>query len=362
MTTKAVEIAKVSAKGSFNYLWGLVLSTLISAIGTIFIGNLLSSDLYGLYTTAVFVPNFFILLRDWGVNFAMVKFTAQYRAEGRLSEIRSIIMSGLIFEIAIGLVLTIVSFVTAEFWASIWGLPIVWLIQLSSFSILGGGLVYAATAAFTGFEQMSRNSIMLVGQSLIKTVLTLGIAFLNVYTLNDLNFAVSGTSIGLSAGALAAGIIGILLMVNIYLKLPKQGLGKLEIKKYLKLLINYGVPIYFYTILLGSLTSFYSLLLPFYYNIYYNGSTVFTGNFGVASTFVILIGFFATPILTMLFPAFSKLDYKKEKDTLKSVYQASVKYAAIIIVPVTAAVMCLAGSGVSVLFLVIHMLRCTLPC
>lgn len=350
MTNKAEEIAQVSVKGSFNYLWGLVISTIISSVGTIIVGNWLGSYLYGLYTTAVFIPTFLTLLRDWGVNSAMVRFTAQYRAEGRLSEIKGIIMSGVIFEIALGLILTVISFVTADFWASIWGLPIVWLIQISSFSIFGGGLIYAATATFTGFEQMSQNSIMLVSQSVIKTILTLGIAFIGIYTLNDLNLAVSGVSVGLSMGAIGAGIIGFLLILNICRKLPKQNLGKLEIKKNIKILIRYGMAIYLYTIIFGSLTSFYNIILPLYYKIYENGTTVFTGNYGVAVTFVVLIAFFATPITQMLFPAFSKLDYKKEKETLKIVYQASVKYASFVVIPVTAAVMCLAEPGISVLF------------
>ena len=47
--SKAVDVAKASAKGSFHYLWGLVVSTVISAVGTVFIVRLLGSDLYGLY-------------------------------------------------------------------------------------------------------------------------------------------------------------------------------------------------------------------------------------------------------------------------------------------------------------------------
>jgi hypothetical protein len=45
--SKAAEMAKVSAKGSFQLLWGLVISTVISSIATIFVARLLGSDLYG---------------------------------------------------------------------------------------------------------------------------------------------------------------------------------------------------------------------------------------------------------------------------------------------------------------------------
>ncbi len=39
--TKAAQMARVSAKGGFHVLWGLVASTVISAVGTIIIANLL---------------------------------------------------------------------------------------------------------------------------------------------------------------------------------------------------------------------------------------------------------------------------------------------------------------------------------
>jgi len=51
--SKAAEMAKVSAKGSFHLLWGLVISTVISAIGTILLARLLGSDLYGLHKDVI---------------------------------------------------------------------------------------------------------------------------------------------------------------------------------------------------------------------------------------------------------------------------------------------------------------------
>jgi putative peptidoglycan lipid II flippase len=74
------------------------------------------------------------------------------------------------------------------------------------------------------------------------------------------------------------------------------------------------------------------------------------GNFSVANNFVVLITFFATPVTTMLFPAFSKLDAKKDKEVLKNVFQYSVKYAALIVVPVTAMVMALAQPAINTIF------------
>jgi O-antigen/teichoic acid export membrane protein len=52
----------------------------------------------------------------------------------------------------------------------------------------------------------------------------------------------------------------------------------------------------------------------------------------------------------MLFPAFSKLNPKDDKETLKNVYQFSIRYASILVVPVAALVMTLAEPAVATLF------------
>jgi O-antigen/teichoic acid export membrane protein len=74
--SKASEMAKVSAKGSFHLLWGLVVSTVISSVATIFIARLLGSDLYGLYGIVLITPTLMGVFRDWGINSAMVRCTA----------------------------------------------------------------------------------------------------------------------------------------------------------------------------------------------------------------------------------------------------------------------------------------------
>ena len=180
--SKTGDIAKVSAKGSFHLLWGLIVSTVISSVGVIFIARLLGSDLYGLYTVVLSVPIFISIFRDWGINSAMVKFTAQYRAEGRIDEIRSIFLAGLIFEVTMGLVLSLLSFFLADFIAgAVFSRPLIAsLIQIASLSILTSGLINAATAVFTGYERMALNSIMLVCQSIFKTATIIGLVILGL--------------------------------------------------------------------------------------------------------------------------------------------------------------------------------------
>jgi O-antigen/teichoic acid export membrane protein len=338
--SNAADIAKVSAKGGFNVLWGLVVSSIISAVGVIFIARLLGSDAYGLYTIALTAPNLFLIFRDWGMTYAMIRFTAKYRAEGRMDEVRSVLLSGLIFELVSGLVLCLLSFVLSDYLAgTVFNRPtLAPLMQIASFYILASAVVSAVSAAFTGLERMALNSVMTICQSIIKTVLIISLVLLG--------FGTSGAVIGLTTAVFIAGLIGVAFLLVIYKSLPKPISFKLEIKEYLKEMLLYGIPLSLAVLVASFMAQYYAFLLP----IYYVSDNTMIGNYGIAQTFIVLIGFFSTPITTMMFPAFSKLDHQKDRETLKHVYQFSVKYASLLVVPVVAMVMALAEPAVSVLF------------
>jgi len=52
----------------------------------------------------------------------------------------------------------------------------------------------------------------------------------------------------------------------------------------------------------------------------------------------------------MMFPAFSKLDFKKDRETLRNVFQYSVKYAALVVVPVAVLIITLAQPAIGTIF------------
>jgi putative peptidoglycan lipid II flippase len=110
-------------------------------------------------------------------------------------------------------------------------------------------------------------------------------------------------------------------------------------------MLKYGLPVSIGAILAAILAQFYSTIMAIY--VTDNGAI---GNYSLAQNFVVLITFFATPVTTMLFPAFSKLDAEKDKETLRNVFQYSVKYAALVVVPVTVMVMALSQPAIGTLF------------
>ena len=336
--SKATEMARVSAKGGFHLLWGLVLSTVISAVGTIVIARLLGPDNMGLYAIALAAPNLISTFRDWGVTTAMIKYSAEANSENNVAKIRSVFVSGLAFEIIVGLALSVLSLALSQFLAQFLGRPaIVQLIQIASLFVLTGALVNTASAAFTGIEKMHLNSIMLIVQSIVKTALIIALVAVGLGTL--------GAVIGFSVGVLFAGLIGVLLMFVMYRSLPKPTTNALELMKTIKTMLRYGLPLSIGAILSGFLTQFNSTIMAIFVT-----NNAYIGNYSVALNFVVLITFFATPVTTMLFPAFSKLDAQKDKETLRNVFQYSVKYAALIVVPVTVLVMALAQPAIGTIF------------
>lgn len=336
-------MAKVSARGGFNLLWGVAASSIISALGVILLARLLSPAEYGIVAVALIAPNLITVFRDWGVNSAIIKYTAQYKAENKKANVKSILAGGLLFELLLGLSLSSVCFLLSGFLATtLFHRPdIEPLIQVASFTILAGALLTAAQSAFTGFEKMELSSFTMILQSAIKTVLA---PFLVI-----LGFGAFGAILGSVIALLIGGTIGVLIL---YLALYKNLHSTHEhskddepkIAETIKTMFKYGLPLSASTILLGFLTQFYNFLMAFYC------IDLLIGNYKAAANFSILITFFATPISTVLFPAFSKLNHQKETDTLRNVFQFSVKYAALLVVPAAAALIALSQPAISTLF------------
>jgi O-antigen/teichoic acid export membrane protein len=337
--TKAIKMARVSAKGGFNLFWGLAASTIISSVGVILVARLLSPSEYGLVTIASMAPNLIILFRDWGVNSAMIKYTAQYRSENKTAETKAILAAGLLFELALGVSLSLISFLLSGFVATdIFHRPdIKPLIEIASFTVFGTALVITAQSAFTGYEKMELSSITMICRSAFKTVLAPLLVILGL--------GAFGAIVGATAAFLAAGLISILLLyITLYSKLRTLNDDKLEIVRAIKTMFKYGLPLSISTIVSGFLLQFYNFLMAIYC------TDPMIGNYSVTLNFAVLITFFSVPIATVLFPAFSKLSSQKEKATLRSVFQYSVKYAALLVVPAAAVVMALSKPIIFTLF------------
>ena len=336
---KAFKMGKVSVTGSFHLFIGKSMSTIIMAIGTIILGRIMLPTEYGLYTISL-VPSVTIsLFDDWGITVAMSKYIAQYKAINKDADIHDIIAAGLTFKVATGLALSLLSLFLANFIATtIFNRPETTpLITLASIAILSQSLLNAAQSNFIGFERMKLTSFTLICQSIIKSTVSPLLVLVG--------YGAIGAVLGYTFSFLVAAILGLTMLYFLLFKnLKKSSPRRTDKIKTLKTMLRYGVPSSISTILGGFLTQFYAFLMVFYC------SDVMIGNYQIALNFALLLTFFTFPIATVLFPAFSKLDPQKEPQLLKTVFTSSVKYTAMLLVPVTAAVMVLSKPMISTLF------------
>ncbi len=337
--SKAADMAKASVRGGFHVMWGLFVSTIFSAVGAIILALVLGESNYGLYAVVLTTPTLIGLFQDLGINYAVIRYSARLNSENKAAEIRSVFLSGFIFKTLLGVALSLFCLLLSPYLAStVFHRPLIApLIQVVSFMILAQALVGTATAAFTGVEKMHLNSVMVVSQSIIRTILAPALVLIGL--------SLYGAVIGNTAAYLITAFIGIFLVWTIYKSLPGLPSNKIDVVNNMKVLLRFGLPLSFGDIVGGFLTQFYAFLLAIYV---LNNALI--GNYNLASNFMVIITFVAQPINTMLFPAFSKLDGDTEQTTLKNVYQASVKYTTLLVMPVIAAMMALAQPGVSTIF------------
>lgn len=335
--SKAQDLGKVSARGGFNLFWGVALSTIITSLGMIIVGRTLSVAEMGIVSVVLIGPNLIKTFRDLGIDQATIKFTAQYRAENKLAKVKQVLATEILFEIIMGLVLSVSSFLLSDLMAVLLERPeIAPLIQIASIIIFAEALLKASQVAFTGYEQMGFYSISMVIQSIVKTGLM-------VYLVMS-GYGAYGATVGDTASYMVAGAVSIILVYLVLYSKFHEHKGSLEIYNTLKYMFKYGIPVSIAWTINGFLTQFYSFLLAIY------STDVIMGNYQVALSFAVIITFFVVPLNTILFPAFSKINAQTERETLKSVFKSSVKYATLIVIPATLAVMVLAEPATSTIF------------
>jgi len=316
----------------------VALSSIISSISVLVVAGILQEGEYGLVGIALIVPNLVQIIRDFGIDQATIKFSAHYKNQNNPEKLKNILTATVTFEFLMGILLTIISYFLSGFIATqILNRPdITPLVQIASLSIFGNALFKASDSVFVGYEKMHYHSIILIIQAATKAILMIGLVWSN--------FGVFGALLGHSISFLITGIVAsILLYLKIYNKLNLQN-KKLQLKKILKQMFSYGLPISASIILNSVVVQFYSILLA----VYLTNQTV--GNYNLAVNFTVLVSFFVIPVQTLLFPAFSKIDAKKEPQTLQSAFQNSVKFSSLLIVPAAFMVISLSQPAIATLF------------
>lgn len=326
-----------SAQGSLILVIGQVTSTIITAIAMILVARILGSTSYGQLAIATIPISIASMFTDLGIGSGLVKYIAQYRMEGRKEDIRTLLAIGLAINTAAGLALMSIIFFSSGYFAkSVFNRSeIQLLIQVASVNLLAQSLIKTARSVFIGFERMEFISLTTIIQSVLKSVLAPLLVFLGL--------GAFGAALGQATSLVITGAICLTLVITAFYKRERLDEPSLDYMHGTKLLIIYGFPLFLSVLLGGVLSQVYYFLTALYVDTYY------IGNFHAATNFSVIIAFFTMPISTVLFPLFSKLDYR-ENDKLVLVYQNSIKYAALIVVPVASILMLLSEPIVQIIY------------
>ena len=340
MTEDLIENAKTASRGGVQIFFSNILTTLVSAVGSIIVIRVLSPTEYGLYTIAGIPASMMGIFSDWGVNAALTKYIAQYRSEGKENTIASVLHAGLIFKMGLGLILASLTFLLSEFLAGfvLQKSEAMLLVQVSCLLVFGNQLCDTSWSIFLGFETMNYNALLQILKAVLKALLAPLLVLLG--------FEALGAVLGWCIGNLAGGVTCVLIIFfSHYRPLRKvSSEGTRNFIEETRMMLRYGLPLGVLTIVGGFGGQLYLFLMTRY------SSTFDIGNYGVASQFMVLVAFITFPISNVIFPFFSKISGDKARGKLEAAFRASVKYVSFLVLPAAVGVMALSQPLIGVLF------------
>lgn len=315
---------------------------MILAIGAIVIGRLLGSAFYGLYTLSSVPASFIGLFGGFGFRSATVRFAAQYNHRNEQKKVKETIIIGLSFTALLGILGSILCFSLANPIANLFGRPdSEFLVQIMSLTIFSNALIMASQSVFVGLERTGFYSFIVVLWAMLHAGLQ---TLLIIQVWPPSNFGALGVVVGYAVASFVTCVVGLTICFFVFIRRIRVSFAELELYKTFKAMFHYGIPLYISRVVGGFLSQFLIMLMAIY------ASDALIGNYRVSLNFTVLISFFVAPIGTVLFPTFSKLDFRNDAETLRKMFRASVKYTSLIIVPVTTLVIALSKPLVSTLY------------
>jgi O-antigen/teichoic acid export membrane protein len=318
------DMIQTYAQGTLVLILGQMVSTLISAIGTIIIARILGPSSFGILSIALIPISIALMFIANGVTRAIITFTVEQRHLGENQDTRTIILAGLRINLTIASIVTIVTYLTSGIIANnVFQRPeLEQLIKILSVSVVAQAAINLSAAVFIGFEKMGMRALINISRSILNTIIGPTLVFLG--------FGVIGAAYGNSLPIIVSGIIGLL---AVFLRMRTLPTSSTSLSDCTKKIILYSYPLFFSNFLAGSLRQLFSFILPFYV------SASIIGNYTAAVSFTVLINFFLTPLNTTTLPLLSKL--KPEDPMLKFVFQSLIKYKTLVALPISAAIIAL---------------------
>lgn len=336
-----VEFAERSAKDSFTLFIGDFSSAALLAVSSIIIARLLGPEGYGIYSISFAAPALIISLIGLGLDSAAIRFPAKYIAEGHVSSVPHFIRTIVFFRFLIGLSASLLCLTLSDFMAAtLLNRPSVTpYIRLLSALVLFETLFSLIYGLFIGLNSAS-------GASTVKVLMA---AFKGAAApiLVILGFGVYGALFGHMLGYIIPSLVGLLMLyMRYYRRLnfrPEGDRGPAE-DSHLRAILRFSLPLYFSSLVALLFGNYQAILLARY------ASDSEVGCFRAAVNLSTIITVVVSPIITALFPTFSRLNSSGLKERIGDFLNLSVKYSSLVIVPLSALLACISNYLVDVVY------------
>jgi len=340
MSKELSEIAKVSARTGFFLFLGNSLSTVIMAVGSILIARLLGPENYGLYTVAMIVPSILVPLIDLGISPALTRFCAHYFARGQYRKVVVLINTGIIFKLVLSLIASVILLLFSETFAtSILNRPSLGLfISVTLIYLIGQVVLTTLHAIFIGLDKTENSGLLMNIEAVTKLVVSPLLIFLGMGVIG----AILGAGLGLLfAAGIGAAVLLLRISPSLHITDNEENVNSFQ---GLKMAVRYGMPLYLSSLIFSLVAQYRNFILARF------ASNTEIGNYSIAINFSVLITLLTYPIANSLFPAFSKLSIKENRNTVEKMFKLSVKYTSLLVVPASFAVAVLSNEAVDTLY------------
>ncbi len=298
---------------------GSVTSTLLLAISAIVVARMLQPENYGIYSVSLTVTNVLTLFTDLGIDSALVKYVSKFRAVGKEGIVREVIVKGLLLKLVIVAVASAINYVFAyQLSVILTERP-----ELSDYVKLTSILTFTVTlmnttlAVLTALGRMKLRSLNVVIQSIVKLLLS--------PLLVVVGLGVLGALLGHVISYAVTCVIGVAIVLR-YVRPLSRHEGIVSVLD----LIRFGLPLYVSSLLGVVLYRFQYVLLARV------ATNVELGNVQAANQFASLVALTVTPFAVTLFPVFSALETRGNRDELRDFLNNVLRYMTIFTVQVAA--------------------------
>ncbi len=307
------KIATETVTGITDVFLGNLVSFIIGVIGSVLVARLLGPNGLGMVTIALILPYILVILGDLGVSQAAAKYTAEIKDQDERS---SIVSSGIAFSALYGVMLTIVGYFIANIFATtVLNKPEVAFISSITIFLVFPNLINSfILQSFLGLDYTKPITIL--------WSVSYGMNFLSAIILIYSGYGILGPILGHVIGPFASLIVSLpFLYKRIKFKKPEI--------RIIKNMLTYGLPLQGGNFTIVFLRRVYDLLLA------RSASSTSIGNYAAAQKFESVYNALLIPITLALLPAFSKLDSKKSKNDISIAFEYTIRYAAMLIVPLS---------------------------